>query len=83
MQPQAHRNAVRLALDRIGCAQPLAQFEGCQHGPAGMVLLRHRRPEQRHKALIGNLEQHALVALHRVLDQRQHLAHQVVHRLGL
>jgi hypothetical protein len=47
-----------------------------------MVLLRHRHPEQRHKALIGNLEQRALVALHRVLNQRQHLAHQVVHRLG-
>jgi hypothetical protein len=48
-----------------------------------MVLLRHRRPKQRYKALTGNLEQHAPVVLHRVLDQRQHLAHQVVHRLGL
>jgi hypothetical protein len=82
VQPQAHRDAVRLALDRVGRAQPLAQFEGCQHGPAGMVLLRHRRPEQRHKALTGDLEQHALVVLYRVLDQRQHLAHQMVHGLG-
>ena len=51
MQPQVNRHTVRLPTDHLGRTQALAQFEGRQHRPSGMVLLRHRRPEQRQKAL--------------------------------
>jgi hypothetical protein len=47
-----------------------------------MILVRHRRPKQRHEALAEDLEEGAAVALHSVLDERQHVVHQVVHRLG-
>ena len=81
VQSQAERYAVRLLAKRVRRVQTLTQLEGRQHRPAGMVLLRHRRPKQGQEALAGDLEEGAVVALHRVLDQRQHGAHQVVHGL--
>jgi hypothetical protein len=81
MQSQAEHYAVRLLAKRIRHVQLLTQFKGRQHRPAGMVLLRHRRPEQSQEALAGDLEEGAAVALHRVLDQHQDGTHQVVHGL--
>ena len=51
VEPQVDRHAVRLPTHRIGYAQALAQLEGRQHRPSGMVLLCHRRPKQRHEAV--------------------------------
>ena len=51
VEPQADRHAVRLPTDRVGHAQALAQLEGRQHRPSGMVLLRHWRPKQRQEAV--------------------------------
>jgi hypothetical protein len=59
----------------------LAQLAGRYHRPPGMILVRHRGTKQRHKALAQDLEEGAAVVLHRVLGQRQHIVHQVVHRL--
>jgi hypothetical protein len=42
---------VRLPTGCIGHTQALAQLEGRQHPPSGMVLLRHWRPKQRQEAL--------------------------------
>ena len=80
VQSQADRDAVRLLAKRVRRVQTLTQLKGRQHRPAGMVLLRYRRPKQGQEALAGDLEEGA-VALHRILDQRQHGAHQVVHGL--
>ena len=79
--PRQSAHALRLPPERVGGVQTLTQLKGRQHRPPGMILVRHRRPKQRQEALAGDLEESALVALHRVLDQRQHIAHQVVHRL--
>ena len=70
MQPQANGHVVQLPTDRVRHAQALAELEGRQHGPSGMVLLCHRRPKQRQEAVAGDLSEGALVALHRVLGQR-------------
>jgi hypothetical protein len=51
VQPQAERDAVRLPSERVRCVQPLAQLEGGQHGPSGMILVCQRRPKQRQEAL--------------------------------
>jgi hypothetical protein len=81
VQPQAQHHTGRLATKRGGSVHTLTQLAGCQHGSAGMVLLRHRGPKQRQEALAGDVEQGTVIALHRLLGQRQHVVHQAVHRL--
>ena len=71
VQPQAERDAVRLPAQRIRGAQTLAQLEGCEHRPAGVVFLRHGCPKHRQKARAGDLDDRAVVALHRLMGQRQ------------
>jgi hypothetical protein len=81
VQPQTERHAGRLLPQRLEGVPALAQIEGCQHSPAGMILLRSRCPKQRQEALVRDLEEGALIALHRLLGERQHIAHEVVHGL--
>ena len=59
VQSQADRDVVRLPPERVRRVQTLTQLEGRQHRPAGMVLLRHRRPKQGQEALAGDLEEGA------------------------
>ena len=79
VQSQAERDALRLPLERVGGVQTLTQLKSRQHRPPGIILVRHRRPKQRQEALAGDLEEGAIIALHRVLDQRQDIAHQMVY----
>jgi hypothetical protein len=72
---------MRLPSDLVWCLHTLAQLKSRQHRPAGVILLRRRRPKQRHEALAGDLGEGALIALHCGLGQRQHVVHQMVHRL--
>ena len=51
VQPQAEHHTAWLPPDRIRDTQTLAELEGGQYRPAGMILLRHWRPEQRQETL--------------------------------
>ena len=52
------------------------------HGALGVVLVRHRRAEDRHHVVADVLVDRAAVALHLVAEAQQRAVHERLHRLG-
>jgi hypothetical protein len=58
--------------------QALAQLEGCQHRPPGMILLGHGRAKHGSEAFTGCESEGPCVVLHHLLSQAHHRLEQAI-----
>ena len=68
----------KLCVQGRGGMQALAQLEGCQHRPPGMILLGHGRAKHGREALTGRESEGARVVLHHLLGQSHHRLEQAI-----
>ena len=84
VQAQTQGQGLRwcLAEVRSGRGHVRMQCERRQDRPLGVILLRHRRPKQRHEALAAKFDQAPGIAVENLVDDREHRLHAPMHRLG-
>ncbi len=71
-----------LAID-ASLAQPPLQFQRCQHGSLGMILLGRWRSKNSHNALADHRLEGSAIALHRVPGQNIEIAYLEVAHIRL